>query len=164
MKKLFDIDFIGMGASILCLVHCLCLPWLVAIAGTFFGSYVESPHFHNAMLIISILIGLPVFVTSFMKYKSKLILFTGVVGLTLTTLGTIQEDNCCPSPEVEVACETSCLTKCDSPTTENETPLTLDETVKLQGFNTIPLGVIFLILAHFLNFRKKKSCSHACCN
>ena len=61
MKKVFDIDCLGMCASVLCLIHCLCLPWLVAMAGVYFGAFFESPNFHNIMLVVAVLIGLPVF-------------------------------------------------------------------------------------------------------
>ena len=220
MKKLFNLDFIGMAASVLCLIHCLALPWLIALLGTFLGAYVESPHFHNVMLALAIAIGLPVFIASFMKYKSKLILFTGVTGLALTAFGTIQEDPCCPVPtEVKVgecasiacetvcstekktavtplaraksdcastACETECATEkkasvaplagaksdcdltaceteCAAEKTEAAKSISLGDKPLLQGFNAIPLGVTLLIFAHFMNFRKQRSCKRDCC-
>ena len=70
-----------------------------------FGPYVESPHFHTVMLVVAMLIGLPVFIASFIKYKSKLILALGIIGLGLTTYGTIY------------GCDTdcsSCGTECSS--------------------------------------------------
>ena len=216
MKKLFDLDFIGMAASVLCLIHCLALPWLIALAGTYLGSYVESPYFHTFMLVLAIAIGLPVFIVSFMKYKSKSILFTGVMGLALTTFGTMQEDSCCPpvstanvescktagcetacestmagakieryeTPGCETAdCETACestvagakIEKYEAPDCETECSasakivteaaktIDISEPTLLQGFNTVPLGVTLILLAHFLNFRKKRSCARACC-
>lgn len=171
MKKILDIDCLGMCASVLCLIHCLCLPWLVAIAGVYFGSFFESPNFHNIMLVVAILIGLPVFVLSFIRYKSKLILFTGIVGLSLTTLGTMKSDSCCPPVSANEVCEESseCSTECaeEEGAECEESPVSESEDVNvntLLSFNTVPLGVSFLIFAHFLNFRKRKSCSNVCCS
>ncbi|MCM8533282.1 MAG: MerC domain-containing protein [Lentisphaeraceae bacterium] len=196
MKKIFDIDCIGMCASVLCLIHCLCLPWLMALVGVYFGSFFESPNFHNIMLVVAILIGLPVFVLSFIRYKSKLILVTGVVGLSLTTFGTMKSDNCCPSVSTEAACDdgSECSTECSEEETiilsksldkaaacggdsECSTECSGDdaivlnenidedssENIQAQGFNAVPLGVSLLVFAHFLNFRKRKSCKHVCC-
>lgn len=153
-----------MCASALCLVHCICLPWIIAIAGTYFGSMFESPSFHNVMLILAILIGLPVFISSYLKYKSKLILVAGIVGLSLTTYGTVKSEPCCPSgDEISLCSDTSCdIEEQCCPEEEVIDEKTLDQ-VSLQGFNTIPLGVTLLILAHFLNFKKRKSCKHDCC-
>jgi hypothetical protein len=192
MKKIFDIDCLGMCASILCLIHCLCLPWLIAIAGVYFGSFFESPNFHNIMLVVAILIGLPVFILSFVRYKSKLILITGVVGLSLTTFGTMKSESCCPSVSSEKVCDesTECSSECSEEVCEESTECSSeevceestdcgsecseeqelveadnnsDETV-IQSMNTVPLGVCLLIFAHFLNFRKRKSCKNVCCS
>ncbi len=170
MKKLFDIDCIAMCASVLCLIHCLCLPWLVAIAGVYFGSFFESPNFHNIMLVVAILIGLPVFIHSFIRYKSKLILFTGIAGLSLTTFGTIKSDNCCPNTSTKTTCEgdSECESEC-TPATSG-TAKNIDESGNQskapvsQSFNPVPLGVCFLIFAHFFNFKKRKSCKNECCS
>jgi len=184
MKKIFDIDFLGMAASAVCLVHCLFLPWIIAFLGTYFGSMFESPYFHDVMLVVAILIGLPVFILSYRKYKSKLILVTGIVGLGLTTFGTVKNENCCPPVTTASSCEDSACadsacastavkdsgcedTECEDSSCE-ETPVSTDaeadSEVKLQGFNTVPLGVSFLIIAHFLNFRKRKTCKNECCS
>ena len=172
MKKIFDIDFLGMCASVLCLIHCLFLPWLVALAGVYFGAFFESPNFHNIMLVVAILIGLPVFIISFVRYKSKLILASGLLGLSLTTLGTMKSDNCCPPVSTEAACAegSECAAECSTdiePVEVNENIAEAEdqkEITEIQGFNTVPVGVSFLILAHFLNFRKRKSCENVCCS
>lgn len=172
MKKIIDVDFIGMCASLLCLVHCLCLPWLVAIAGVYFGAFFESPNFHNIMLVVAILIGLPVFILSFIRYRSKLILITGIVGLSLTTFGTIKSDNCCPAAGSEEVCtaDSDCESKCESEgdchDEDHEGKQAVENPKKniVQSMNVVPLGVSLLIFAHFLNFRKRKSCKSECCN
>ena len=193
-----------MFASALCLVHCLALPWIIAIAGSYFGSMFESPAFHDVMLVVAIAIGLPVFIISYIKYKSKLILAAGIVGLSLTTYGTVKSEPCCPpATEVAVACEDSecdsegdcsaekvavacedsacdsegdCSaqevavacedSECDSEgdcSAEESSTSDSPEVVKASSFNTVPLGVSLLILAHFLNFRKRSTCKKDCC-
>ena len=162
-----------MAASALCLVHCLFLPWLIAIAGTYFGSMFESPSFHNIMLVVAVLIGLPVFIFSYLRYKSKLILATGIIGLSLTTFGTVKNDDCCPKVTTEESCEDSVCNDsvCESMVLKDNScedevckeSIEQEPEIKLQGFNTIPLGVTLLILAHFLNFRQRKVCKNECC-
>ncbi|MCM8541411.1 MAG: MerC domain-containing protein [Lentisphaeraceae bacterium] len=157
MKKLLNFDCLGIAASLLCLVHCMFLPWVVAILGTYFASSVKSPYFHQIMLVIALLIGLPVFIGSFIKFRSKLILATGVIGLSLTTIGTMKDDSCCPETSVSSECEASCSHSLEYVADSEKETL-------VQGFNTIPLGVSLLILAHFLNFRQKRKCKYECCH
>jgi hypothetical protein len=168
MKKIINLDVLGIGASLLCLVHCMSLPWLISLAGVYFKPFVGSPHFHDMMLGVSILIGLPVFIRSFARHKSKRILMFGLLGLSLTTFGTMQEDECCP-PVVEKAtcqletdacgaCSSADLLEAESASSKNE----ISETVK-QGFNVLPFGITLLILAHFMNFKKRSSCENSCC-
>ena len=99
MKKLFDRDFLGVLASVICLIHCLCLPWLLMISSAWMSSYLSTPWFHHLMLAIAMLIGLPVFIKSYLKYKSRLVLVLGTFGLAFTTYGTLQSEPCCPHPE-----------------------------------------------------------------
>ena len=127
MKKLLDRDFLGVLASIICLIHCLCLPWLLMISGAWLSSYLSTPWFHHLMLAVAMLIGLPVFISSYLKYKSKSVLILGSFGLALTSYGTLQEDPCCPTPNqagvsknIELSeCEIACASEgssCDSET------------------------------------------------
>lgn len=161
-----------MCASVLCLLHCLFLPWLLAAVGTYLGSMVNSPGFHNFMLVVAFIIGLPVFIISYKRFKSKIILFTGVLGLGLTAHGTIKEDDCCPPIAIEeVTCEgeSCCPSEVNTTVVESpevkvvDEPSEVDE-VNLSSFNTIPLGVSLLILAHSLNFYKKRKCKSVCCS
>jgi hypothetical protein len=177
MKKLLSIDVLGMTASLLCLIHCMFLPWLITIVGAYFASSVQSPYFHGVMLAVSIIIGLPVFIISFLKYKSKIIILAGVTGLSLTAFGTIKNDNCCPDVPSRVNCQSACEhknnTSCNTieeVETQEENPQEVEtqeenpQEVETMQINTIPLGVSLLIFAHFLNFRKKRSCRNDCCN
>lgn len=152
-----------MCASALCLIHCICLPWIIAIVGTYFGSMFESPFFHTVMLVLALLIGLPVFISSYLKYKSKLILVAGIIGLSLTTYGTVKSEPCCPPGEASVCANNSMESEEDCCPEEVVIEEKIQEQVQVQSFNTIPLGVTILILAHFLNFKKRKSCKHDCC-
>ena len=109
MKKYIDGDMLGVIASVVCLEHWLCLPWILAISGAWLGSYFTSPWFHHFMLAVAFLIGVPIFLRSFFKYRSYFILVTGITGLSLTAFGTFKTgDTCCP-PLQEVACgDSSC--------------------------------------------------------
>ena len=140
MKKFFDSDLLGITASVICLIHCLAMPWIIAISGAWLGSYFTSPWFHHVMLGVALLIGIPIFLQSFLKYRSYLILFTGVAGLSLTAFGTLKTgDTCCPPPamaevspteeEEEGGC--SSCEGCDSHS-EVETEKAEDGTVKVE--------------------------------
>ena len=113
MKKIFDRDVLGAIASAVCLLHCLCLPWLLAISGAWVSQYLSAPWFHHLMLIMAIMIGAPVFIRAFLKYNSKWVLICGVFGLALTTYGTLQDQPCCP-PTTSQSENCAGLSECSS--------------------------------------------------
>ena len=116
MKKYIDGDMLGVIASVICLIHCLCLPWILAISGAWLGSYFTSPWFHHFMLAVAFLIGIPIFLRSFFKYRSYFILVTGITGLSLTEFGTFKTgDTCCPPLQVAACTDGACEdTQCES--------------------------------------------------
>ena len=168
MKKVLNLDVLGIGASFLCLLHCICLPWLISLLGVYLKPFVSSTNFHNVMLTISVLIGVPVFVISFARHKSKRVLIFGLMGLSLTVFGTMQDDECCPVLVEELTCESEHEACGECPSEglleieKESTQRTVSETAK-QGFNVLPLGICVLISAHFMNFKKRNHCKNNCC-
>ena len=171
MKKLFDPDLLGTAASILCLIHCLLMPWLLMISGAWLSQYVTHPYFHHIMLVAAIAIGLPIFIKSYVKYNSKTILFLGCMGLSITSYGTFKYDPCLNKSINVIADEAPHCSSCAvSPEeTNNSDVVTLDKPSTLQTVETkmaayvVPFGVVLILFAHVLNFRHRKSCRKTCC-
>jgi len=178
MLKKIDADLIGSLASVVCLIHCLFMPWVIMFSGAWLSQYFTHPLFHHLMLVVALLIGIPVFLRSYIKYNSKLVLFCGLIGLSLTSYGTFREEPCCPPPANEVAnvieedsssCETSCedqscaetalLNSVDTSET-SDTAFVNKSEIK---FSAVPIGVAFILLAHILNFKHRKKCQRHCC-
>ncbi|MDD7986095.1 MerC domain-containing protein [Lentisphaera marina] len=167
MFKKLDADLIGSIASVVCLIHCLFMPWVLMFSGAWLSQYFSHPLFHHLMLIVALLIGVPVFLRSYFRYNSKLVLFLGVLGLSLTSYGTFIDDACCPH-ELEVKTPTTDCTDCDSIIHSSETDLELhsldiDFTNTETDFKAVPWGVAFILFAHILNFKHRKKCKIRCC-
>ena len=179
LKKVLDPDLLGTAASIICLIHCLLMPWVLMISGAWLSQYVTHPYFHHIMLIAAIAIGLPIFIKSYLKYNSKTILILGCMGLSITTYGTFKYDPCLNKSigtitESESTCETTCsscpIEASINTSSTNEilnapTPLLAEKNTietKISSF-VVPSGVLLILIAHMLNFRHRHSCKKKCC-
>lgn len=52
----FNVDFLGFVVSLLCIVHCLCLPFLVTVLPLLGASFLENPMVENGLLVASVMI------------------------------------------------------------------------------------------------------------
>ncbi|WDE95667.1 MerC domain-containing protein [Lentisphaera profundi] len=171
MLKKLNADLIGSIASIICLIHCLFMPWILMFSGVWLSQYFSHPLFHHLMLIVALIIGIPVFLRSYFKYNSKLVLFLGIIGLSLTSYGTFRQEPCCPHDLKQNITLVEC-SDCDLIVTQPETKTDLpsfnlsstQENIELEdNFRSVPLGVAFILLAHILNFKHRKKCKIQCC-
>ncbi|MEL7144964.1 MAG: MerC domain-containing protein [Bacteroidota bacterium] len=49
-------DFFGFMASLLCLIHCLCLPFLLSVLPLVGATYLENPMVEGGLLLLSLLV------------------------------------------------------------------------------------------------------------
>ena len=159
------------------------MPWVLMISGAWLSQYVTHPYFHHVMLVAAIAIGLPIFIKSYLKYNSKMILFLGCMGLSITTYGTFKYDPCLNQSigeitDTEAYCQTACSSCSSTDNTEfNTTDSSESNSTILAGtsdLNTntletklssylVPFGVLLILIAHMLNFRHRHRCKKKCC-
>jgi hypothetical protein len=178
LYKKIDADLLGSVASLICLIHCLFMPWVIMFSGAWLSQYFTHPLFHHLMLIVALLIGIPVFLRSYFKYNSKLVLFFGIIGLSLTSFGTFREEACCPheltnsAPVLQAEQSDGCndcdsINKSDAHCVDSEVFSLKTTPVKEESeidFKTVPVGVAFILFAHVLNFKHRRKCKIKCCS
>jgi len=79
------LDRTGILLSGLCVVHCLALPLLIAVA-PFLGQFAEG-HLHAQMLVIVLPLSTGALVLGFRRHRNRQIIIAGLVGMLLLTLG-----------------------------------------------------------------------------
>ena len=167
MKKKINYDLLGLVASIICLIHCLFMPWILMVSSAWLSQYFTNEWFHHIMLGVAFLFGIPAFLQAYVKYKSKAVLFFGVAGLSLTSYGTMQEDNCCPHSQeaivVEVE-ESSCANDSCSVDHSEKLAEVDNEESTLNIMSPVPMGVALILFAHGLNLRHRQECKISCCS
>ena len=79
------LDQVAVALSGLCLVHCLALPFAIAIL-PFLGQFSDD-HLHVQMLIMVIPVSVFALALGFRRHRHKGIVIAGVVALGIVTLG-----------------------------------------------------------------------------
>jgi len=128
-------DVLGISLSVLCMLHCLALPLIVASLPALGLSWLADGNFHLCLAAVADVIGATSFVAGYLDHRRALIPAIGMIGLTMLTMAAFGE----ASSESMPAC-------CQPATSETET-------WDLLPFAT-PFAAILLITAHLLN------CSH----
>lgn len=85
MAKWFD--GLGMGASVLCLVHCLGLPLLIAALPALASRIDPGEGFHIAVLLFAIPVSGLALVEGWRRHRGLAPLFVGSAGLVLLAAG-----------------------------------------------------------------------------
>ncbi|MEM7161103.1 MAG: MerC domain-containing protein [Bacteroidota bacterium] len=75
------LDALGMGASIICAIHCAAVPFLLSLAATASLSFLQSPWFEFGILALAFVFVLLSLVPSYRKHKKALPLVLASVGL-----------------------------------------------------------------------------------
>ncbi len=78
-------DKIAVGLSGLCLLHCLLLPFIVAIL-PFLGQF-DDDHLHAEMLIFVIPVSVIALFVGFRRHGQVSVIFSGAAGLMILVLG-----------------------------------------------------------------------------
>jgi len=81
------LDKIAVGLSGLCLLHCLLLPFVVAVL-PFLGQFDED-HLHAELLIFVIPVSVIALAVGFRRHGQSSVLFTGAAGLIILILGAL---------------------------------------------------------------------------
>ena len=89
MLKKLKLDTLGMGASIICAVHCAAVPFLVSIAASAGLEIFQSSWFEFGILGLAVVFILTSLVPSFLKHKNAMPLTLALFGLTAVVVNHI---------------------------------------------------------------------------
>ena len=132
-------DWLGVGASVLCAIHCCAMPFVVGFLPLLGLSFLADPSFHQWMVAICLALALLAFVPGWRRHHRLAPAAIGIVGLGLITFAAFAgPDDCCPTPceggsdgtnatamTVAMATPAPCTaTCCDAKTSTNDGPTT----------------------------------------
>jgi len=97
------LDALGMGASALCLVHCLGLPLLIAALPAIAARIDLGEGFHLAVLLFALPVSGFALIEGWRRHRGLAPLFVGAAGLALLALGLAFENRVAIETGVTVA-------------------------------------------------------------
>lgn len=80
------LDRLGMLLSMLCLVHCLVLPFLILSLPILARYYLLHPYAHLVLAVLIVPLGLWTFVHGYRAHQNRIVLILGIPGLILVGL------------------------------------------------------------------------------
>jgi hypothetical protein len=85
-------DFIGIGLSLLCLVHCLALPVLIAFAPAILHNLPGDDVTHRSLAVAIALVGFLAFRSGYRVHRRRRVLVAFVAGLVLVSIAALLGD------------------------------------------------------------------------
>lgn len=168
-------DWLGIGASIGCAIHCAAMPFVLAYLPALGLGFLMDEAFHKWMVLVCLLIACTAFVPGIRKHGNWLPSAIGSFGLVFISFAAFGlAGECCPScpttPDATMATpatpESACQQcgPCDScqpavdPACCDSLPAVASPTEKPNLLSTLapwitPLGGLLLVSAHLLNRR-----------
>ena len=91
-------DWLGVGASVLCAIHCAAMPFVIGFLPLLGLSFLADPAFHQWMVAICLALALLAFVPGWRRHHRLAPTGIGLAGLTLITVAAFAgPEECCPS-------------------------------------------------------------------
>ncbi len=92
-------DWLGVGASVLCAIHCAAMPFVVGFLPLLGLSFLADPSFHQWMVAICLALALLAFVPGWRRHHRLAPAIIGLAGLGLITFAAFAgPEDCCPTP------------------------------------------------------------------
>ena len=92
-------DWLGVGASVLCAIHCAAMPFVVGFLPLLGLSFLADPAFHKWMVGICLALALLAFVPGWRRHHRLAPTIIGLGGLGLITFAAFAgPEDCCPTP------------------------------------------------------------------
>ena len=85
-------DFLGIGLSMLCLIHCLALPFLIAFAPVLLRTLPGDDVTHRTLAVAIGFVGILAFRSGYRVHRRRWLLFVFVAGLLLVSVAAILGD------------------------------------------------------------------------
>jgi peptidoglycan/LPS O-acetylase OafA/YrhL len=86
-----NLDSLGSAASLLCLVHCVLTPIVLALSPTLATLLPGSRTTHQVLIFFVVSLGLLAFVSGYMRHRRSLVLLPMTVGIFLIACGAFGE-------------------------------------------------------------------------
>jgi hypothetical protein len=87
-KLLPFLDTLGVCASSLCLVHCICLPFLIVLLPTIGAKYLGNEFVHHLLAFFVVFFCLSAIVPGYLRHKNRSVLYLMMVGLSVVLFAT----------------------------------------------------------------------------
>ncbi|MGE0764402.1 MAG: MerC domain-containing protein [Bdellovibrionales bacterium] len=84
-----SLDWLGLGLSGLCTLHCLALPFLISLLPAV-EALDHHGYFHLVMAILIVPLGMIAFWRGYRQHKQVWVLLVGMLGLALITVGLLK--------------------------------------------------------------------------
>jgi len=79
-------DYVGVGASFLCVVHCLLTPVLITALPTLAATEHQT---HSVFAIIILLLGMLAFIPGYLTHRNKSIPIIGFIAISMITFASV---------------------------------------------------------------------------
>jgi len=83
-------DYLGIGLSFACLIHCLALPLMIMFTPFVASWLLEDAFFHAFLLVFILPVAMIAFGVGWMRHHSLVVLVCGSIGLTLISIAAMQ--------------------------------------------------------------------------
>lgn len=92
-------DWLGVGASVLCAIHCAAMPFVVGFLPLLGLSFLADPSFHKWMVLVCLVLALLAFVPGWRRHHRLAPTLIGLGGLGLISFAAFAgPEDCCPTP------------------------------------------------------------------
>ena len=114
-------DWLGIGASVLCAIHCAAMPFVVGFLPLLGLSFLADPSFHKWMVGVCLVLALLAFVPGWRRHHQSAPAVIGLIGLSLISFAAFAgPDECCPTPCAEPASGNTMLVSSVTPVAADE--------------------------------------------
>lgn len=87
-KIISVLDYAGVAASTICLVHCLAMPFVIALLPVVAAQFMESEWFHISLAFTILVFCLTAFVPGYIRHRDKRLVLIGAAGVGLVFFAT----------------------------------------------------------------------------
>lgn len=88
LKLISALDYAGVFASTLCLIHCLAMPLVIALLPVVAAQWFESDWFHVTLAFTILFFCLMAFIPGYLRHHDRRLIFIGTAGVTLVFFAT----------------------------------------------------------------------------
>jgi hypothetical protein len=83
-------DYLGIGLSTVCLIHCLTLPLTILFAPFVASWLLNDQFFHTYLLAFILPVTILAFIAGWLRHHSHVVLVCGAIGVTLVSVAALQ--------------------------------------------------------------------------